>query len=215
MQAQAPFSPLTPLLPPLIERLLLLITDLASLPAHHLCDVLYVLARLQRSGGLLNRLLAQVCRAAARLQAPHMQPPPTCNPPIQGCSPVCPRCNLAHIYAYTHIHIQVEQRLAVGQLRTAQMLEAAWALFEIHPGCEHPLASKLLAEAARRVRTEGPERMCEAFHVVSGLPMRRPLPTLVLVLTLPLTLPLTLTLTLTLTSSRAYLCAGRCRSSSL
>ena len=39
MQAQAPFSPLTPLLPPLIERLLLLITDLASLTAHHLCEV--------------------------------------------------------------------------------------------------------------------------------------------------------------------------------
>ena len=71
MQAQAPFSPLTPLLPPLIERLLMLITDLASLPAHHLCDVLYVLARLQRLGGLLNRLLAQVCRAAARPQTPH------------------------------------------------------------------------------------------------------------------------------------------------
>ena len=77
---------------------------------------------------------------------------------------------------HASIHIQVEQRLAVGQLRTAQMLEAAWALYEIHPGCEHPLASKLMAEAARRVRTEGPERMCEAFHVVSGLPMRRPLP---------------------------------------
>ena len=64
----------------------------------------------------------------------------------------------------------------MGQLRTTQMLEAAWALYEIQPGCEHALAAKLLAEVARRVRTEGPERMCDAFHVVSTLPMRRPLP---------------------------------------
>ena len=81
MQAQAPFSPLTPLLPPLIERLLLLITDLASLTAHHLCEVLYVLARLQRSGGLLNRLLQQVeQRLAMGLGLEFATPSPSPNP---------------------------------------------------------------------------------------------------------------------------------------
>ena len=81
MQAQAPFSPLTPLLPPLIERLLLLITDLASLTAHHLCEVLYVLARLQRSGGLLNRLLQQAeQRLAMGLGLEFATPSPSPNP---------------------------------------------------------------------------------------------------------------------------------------
>jgi hypothetical protein len=61
LQQQSPHSPLLPLVPQLIEQLLHLLADLDSLPAEHLCDMVNVLARLQRPNTtMLARLLAKI-----------------------------------------------------------------------------------------------------------------------------------------------------------
>lgn len=132
IQAQAPYSQLASQLTPLITQLLLLISDLASLPSESLCDVIHVQARLRRGGPLLHRMLSQI-----------------------------------------------EARLERSQLRAPQMMEASWALYELHPGCEHPVAGRLVDEVGRLIQcsTEGVTNvLVEALGVVSALPMRRPLP---------------------------------------
>lgn len=134
VQAQTPYSQLAPQLTPLIGQLLLLISDLASLPSESLCDVIHVQARLRRGGPLLHRMLSQI-----------------------------------------------EARLERSQLRAPEMLEVGWALYELHPGREHPVARRLVGEVGQLIqcRTEGVSHanmLVDAFGALSALPMRRPLP---------------------------------------
>ena len=187
MQAQAPFSPLTPLLPPLIERLLLLITDLVSLPSHHLCDVLHVLARLQRAGkpaGLLNRLLAQVA---------HLQPPRLTRNPTSHAQPhVSPATPTTHL----QLHVSLAAPCSVP---TPQPHVSRSSSGSPPASCARRRCSKRRGHSTRSTRVAStrshpsswPRRRAACAPKARSGSARRS------------------------TSSRHCRCAGRCRSSSL
>ena len=79
----------------------------------------------------------------------------------------------------TRLAQQVEARLTRGQLKAAQMLAAAWGLYELAampsgaPKGSHPLAEKLRSDSTRAARAEGPEGLCACFRQLSALPLGR------------------------------------------
>ena len=132
LQQTNPHSPLLQMLPPLIEELLLLVGDLDSLSSEQLCDMMNVLARLQRPNTqLVPRMVAQI-----------------------------------------------EGRLSRNQLRLAQVIETAWAIFELNGSLQGELTQRLLNEIDRRAHTEGPDQVRDGLRLLGSLPMRRPWPLL-------------------------------------
>ena len=146
-----------------------------------------------------------------RAQAPYSQLAPQLTPLIMQLQllisdlaslPSESLCDVIHVQARLRrggslLHrmlSQIEARLKRSRLRAPEMLEAGWALYELHPGCEHPVARRLVDEVGQLIQrsTKGvsaTNMLVEAFGVVSALPMRRPLPLVDLLVKQMITVP--------------------------
>jgi hypothetical protein len=71
---------------------------------------------------------------------------------------------------------QIETRLTRNQLRLSQVVETAWALFELNGSLQGELTERLLADIDRRARAEGVDQVRDALLVLGALPLRRPWP---------------------------------------